>query len=230
MPGNLDRFPLAPLHRVFHLVARVEPREWREGVDPGAAWAWEGAHEAGDAAQGGDGLWRQRCVHQQVWHQVPSLIDDWQVHAVASRRSLKSRAQSHSQQAASARSEFIFAAFSSSFLSCLLRIKKQVKSDILYILFFNATVGTLGHRGLGQPILARLICVIETQGGSSGEAFFFITVTVISWHVLCFPDSKKLFWSLLVSWPVNQSKHWDRTLHQVNKNPKLSVLSPPHTF
>lgn len=63
LPENLDGFPLAPLHTVLHLIARVEPWEWRERVDPGAARAWEGPHEAGDAAQGGDDLWRQGRVH-----------------------------------------------------------------------------------------------------------------------------------------------------------------------
>lgn len=93
LPGNLDGFPLAHLRRVFHLIAGVEPGERREGVDPGAARAWEGPHQAGDAAQGGDGLRRQRWVHQQVWHQVPGLIDDGQIHAIASRRTLKTRAK-----------------------------------------------------------------------------------------------------------------------------------------
>lgn len=60
LPSNLDGFPLASLRRVFHLIAGVEPWERREGVDPGAARAREGPHQAGDAAQGGDGLWRQR--------------------------------------------------------------------------------------------------------------------------------------------------------------------------
>lgn len=86
--SHLDAFPLAPLGGVFHLVAGVEAGEGREGVDPGAAGAREGAHEAGDAAQGGDALGRQRRVHQQLRHQVPGLVDDREVHAVAGRRPL----------------------------------------------------------------------------------------------------------------------------------------------
>lgn len=85
----LDAFPLAPLPRVLHLVAGVEAREGGEGVDPGAARAREGPHEAGDAAQGGDGLRGQRRVRQQVGHHVPGLVDDRQVDAVAAHSALR---------------------------------------------------------------------------------------------------------------------------------------------
>lgn len=44
------------------------------------------------------------------------------------------------------------------------------------------------YRGMGQTI-SGLICIIETQGGSGGRAFF-ITVTVMGWHVLWFPNAK----------------------------------------
>lgn len=43
--------------------------------------------------------------------------------------------KSHSQQTASAQGELIFTVFSSSFLSSLLRNKKKVKSEILYVLY-----------------------------------------------------------------------------------------------
>lgn len=185
---NLDGFPLAPLRRVFHLITGVEPGEWREGVDPGATRAWEGPHEAGDAAQGGDGLWRQRWVHQQVRHQVPSLVDDWQIHAIASWCTLKTRSR--------------------------VPVKKLLQHGVNYFLLFSLHHYSLLNNTprIRQTILLRLICIIETQGGSSAKELFFITVTVISWHVLCFPNSKKLFWSFLVFWPVYHSKHWERTL------------------
>lgn len=80
---NLNGFPVTPLYRVLHLVAGVETWEGGEGVDPWAAWAWKCPHEAGDAAQRCNGLWWQRWVHQQVWHQVPGLVDDRKIHAVA---------------------------------------------------------------------------------------------------------------------------------------------------
>lgn len=80
---NLNAFPVSPLYGVLHLVAGVETREGGEGVDPWAAWARKRPHEAGDAAQSWDGVRRQGRVHQQVWHQVPGLVDDWKIHAVA---------------------------------------------------------------------------------------------------------------------------------------------------
>lgn len=85
---HLHGFSLASLHRVLHLVAGVEAGEGGEGVDPGAARARKRPHEAGDAAQGRDGLRRQGRVHQQVGHHVPGLVDDREVHAVAAHRTL----------------------------------------------------------------------------------------------------------------------------------------------
>lgn len=73
---HLNSFPFTPLHRVLHLIAGVETWEGGEGVDPGAARARKRPHEAGDAAQGRDGGWRQRGIHQEVRHQVPGLVDD----------------------------------------------------------------------------------------------------------------------------------------------------------
>lgn len=200
--GNLDGFPLASLRRVFHLIAGVEPGEWCEGVDPGAAWAWEGPHEAGDAAQGGDGLWWQRWVHQQVWHQVPGLIDDWQIHAIASRRALKTCANAtvnkllqHKENSFSLSSLYHFSLLSSGIKRWnQKKVKGKIRNMVFSILFFNLllerTLEPGTYRGMGQTILLGLICVIETQGGSSGKAF--ITVTVISWHVFCFPNTRKV--------------------------------------
>ena len=89
-PGpHFQRLPVGPLSRVVDRVAGVEAGEGREGVDPRAAGPGEGPHEAGDAAQRGGGVGRQGGVRQQLRHQVPGLVDDRQVHAVATHGPLR---------------------------------------------------------------------------------------------------------------------------------------------
>lgn len=89
--AHLNGFPVTPLHRVFHLITGIKTWKRGEGVDPGTAWAWECPHEAGDAAQSRGGVWWQRWVCQQLGHQVPGLIDDWEVHAIATHCTLCTR-------------------------------------------------------------------------------------------------------------------------------------------
>lgn len=80
---HLYGFSVSPLNRVLHLVTGVKTWEGGERVDSGAARARKCPHEAGDAAQDRNGMGRQRRVHQQVGHQVPGLVYNWQIYAIA---------------------------------------------------------------------------------------------------------------------------------------------------
>jgi len=93
--AHLQRLPVGPLGLGDGLIAGVEAGEGREGVDPRAAGAREGPHQAGDAAQRGGGMGRQGGVRQQLRHQVPGLVDHRQVHAVAAHRPLQRTAGNH---------------------------------------------------------------------------------------------------------------------------------------